>query len=258
MIKIILILITTVFMFGATAQVDTNETQYTVTVKSDNKRIPDAITVIDIPAAVPIVKDSYFNGCIIFDGNGSFPVPNTKVVVIGDDWNVTTSTLDSGCFDTLIPSDSKFTFKAIDPRTKKYSSLDGDMLSAPKGQLLNSDNLVVTRYEYTLEKEIGVKTFVEDKDGFTYTVDTSVKKHSVAVRVPTIKSKEYVVSFISTKPVWVYFGGNSRRPNPAKVSSINKVVTLKKFKATDTFTNLYFQPRSNAKITISSLKIRKL
>ena len=144
--KILIFLLMTLFLTGATCDVSIKNDVYKITVKSDVTRTPEAKTSIDIPDREPLAKDSYYNACIVYksDSQGSTPCPNATVRLSGlklidDPWTVTVTTGESGCFTAKIPSDVNFTIEADDPREGGVTaSYDGVILSARKGKLLAS------------------------------------------------------------------------------------------------------------------------
>ena len=239
--------------------------KYTGVIHSGVKRVPDAPFAIPVPAKTPILMDSWFNECITYADHT--PVQHTQVTIFGDDWGVDTNTSEAGCFDAKIPADANFTVKAMNPKEKAWAKLGGVIRSAKKGQLLDSSKVFVIPYNGNLANvsnitaEDGVKSYKvlrtpEHTIGFKITSDIKKTKHSLVLSVPTIVGKTYRVQLNTSKPLWVWFSDHSRKENPAKITSVNKLVPLHVFKATKRKTRLYLQPQSNDEVIIKQIIVK--
>jgi len=267
---LILALLLTISTLASTCTVKIVDNKYNVSIVSDVPRVPSVDAVVPIPVKVPIVKDSFYNMCIIYYNKpqDSRPVAGSHVSFIGEGWRVEEITGKAGCVTTILPSDANFTIHATNPEANNtISRLNGHITSAKRGQLLSNKGERVMPFEdgvlhisnYTIEA--GVKEHkIADINHFWLISDLKVAKHSIVLHVPTIPGTEYEVKLKIDRAVWVFFSDSSRTSNPAKLTVVNKdhIITIDKFKATKTETRLYFQPKTAHKTTVEVISIKKV
>jgi hypothetical protein len=130
--------------------------------------------------------------------------------------------------------------KTYIPHTEANVTVDKDTRTYSSVRMKDGNRVKITPEE-------GVKLeFFSDKL-FTILPDMKKAKHSAVVEVPTIVGKTYTVSFVTDKPLIVWFSDSAAKH--AKVDGKASV----SFKPTKKVTTLWLQP--TVKTTIKELNI---